>query len=538
MKLRSLDLVGLSAIYLSGCADDGTAQDGGDTSSSTTTSETSADAATLEVTSVDTTATTTLDPDTSTSAPPTTTGGEPIEVQADVVTYDSQPMVADLTLTLSAAGDSADVNHMSDDGVVISPLAGGDDTHLLYRVRGLAPGTAHSLQFTVLPTGGGTPVDGAVDFETPAALPAYVGAFVLETTDVDPAPLYRLSDWNPFPVGDFAGAMMVDPAGITRWYLSAPSVLAGPPAVWVGVKLRADGTIVHLVGDSFFIRDELGTIVSEIPATDLGLGVLHHDVHELPNGNFMALSMAFQEVDYPDIGVTNVAGDVLVEFTPEGEVVWLWDAFDHLDPQRRRANFDDQIVDPLTGLDASDWTHANGFVYDEVADTVTLSMRHQDWIINIDRATGDVLWRLGDGGDFALADGDPWFFHQHSPQWQADGSLLLFNNGNGDPDTAPADQRSHAVRYTLDFDLMTASVAWQDDETMLQVPFAGDADTIEGGHILVTDSSIFGPTGLYSRLRELAVGNDPERIWMMTTPDNRWIYRTTAHARLVGQPLE
>jgi len=37
---------------------------------------------------------------------------------------------------------------------------------------------------------------------------------------------------------------------------------------------------------------------------------------------------------------------------------------------------------------------------------------------------------------------------------------------------------------------------------------------------------------------QLVVGHDPERIWSMNTPDDRWIYRTTASARLVGQPLE
>jgi hypothetical protein len=252
----------------------------------------------------------------------------------------------------------------------------------------------------------------------------------------------------------------------------------------------------------------------------------------------MALSQSFEEVEYADLGTILVVGDVLVEFTPDGEVVWTWDTFDHLDPQRRRANFEDPIIDPTTGESGSDWTHANGFVYDAETDTITLSMRHQDWIINIDRATGDVLWRLGDGGDFELADGDRWFFHQHSPDWQPDGSLLLFDNGNGNPEIPDLEVDSRAVRFTLDFDGMTAAVAWQDDEPMLQVPFAGDADLLPGGHLLVTDSSIFGPTGMYSRVREIAVGNDPERIWSMNTPDSRWIYRTTAHSRLVGQPLE
>lgn len=451
-------------------------------------------------------------------------------------------MVVDLALTLSAPG-TALVEHTTDAGVVVSPMPGGDETHLLFRARGLAPAAAHALSYEVTPTGGGAAVTGEAAFDTLDALPAFVGAFVVEATDVDPAPLYRLFDWNPFPAGDFVGAYMVDPAGITRWYLSTPDVAPGPPGVWVGMKLRDDGTIMHIVGDTFYIRDELGSVLTEIPATELTgvpdpIGVLHHDVLELPSGNFLALSMSFQDVMYDDLGLIPVCGDTLVEFTPDGEVVWTWNSFDHLDPQRRRENFGDPIIDPITGTSASDWTHANGIVYDERSDTITMSMRHQDWIIQIDHGTGDVLWRLGEDGDFTLPGTERWFYHQHSPQWQPDGSLLLFDNGNGNPHIDPLDARSRAVRFALDFDAMTADVAWQDDEPTLQVGFAGDADLIDGGHILVTDSANFGANGVYGRLRELEVGGDPERIWTMYTPDNRWIYRTMAHDRLVGQSLE
>jgi hypothetical protein len=31
-------------------------------------------------------------------------------------------------------------------------------------------------------------------------------------------------------------------------------------------------------------------------------------------------------------------------------------------------------------------------------------------------------------GDFTLESGT-WFFHQHSPEWQPDGSLLPYDNG-------------------------------------------------------------------------------------------------------------
>ena len=49
-----------------------------------------------------------------------------------------------------------------------------------------------------------------------------------------------------------------------------------------------------------------------------------------------------------------------------------------------------------------------------------LSIRNQHWIVKIDfmdaTGTGEVLWRLGEGGDFKLTDGvDPtdWFYAQH-----------------------------------------------------------------------------------------------------------------------------
>lgn len=49
--------------------------------------------------------------------------------------------------------------------------------------------------------------------------------------------------------------------------------------------------------------------------------------------------------------------------------------------------------------------------------------------------SGDVLWRLGKGGDFAIVSSDPnpWFSHQHDPNFEAGDimtHLALFDNGN------------------------------------------------------------------------------------------------------------
>ena len=57
------------------------------------------------------------------------------------------------------------------------------------------------------------------------------------------------------------------------------------------------------------------------------------------------------------------------------------------------------------------WSPADG--------NLIVSVRHQDWVIKIDYAhghgDGHVIWRLGQGGDFAVISSDPspWFSHQH-----------------------------------------------------------------------------------------------------------------------------
>ena len=60
----------------------------------------------------------------------------------------------------------------------------------------------------------------------------------------------------------------------------------------------------------------------------------------MPNGNYLALTANAKEIENyytsetdPDAPRANqkVVGDKIVEFTPEGEIVWDWNTFDHLD---------------------------------------------------------------------------------------------------------------------------------------------------------------------------------------------------------------
>jgi hypothetical protein len=78
-------------------------------------------------------------------------------------------------------------------------------------------------------------------------------------------------------------------------------MMPGPEGIYTSAKLRPDGTVMFLHNHVLHIRDELDDHVVEIPDDMLGITGLHHELLELPNGNFMALSFTFQMVDYgPD----------------------------------------------------------------------------------------------------------------------------------------------------------------------------------------------------------------------------------------------
>ena len=195
----------------------------------------------------------------------------------------------------------------------------------------------------------------------------------------------------------------------------------------------------------------------------------HHDFLPLSNGHLVLLASVIKDfVDLPGYpGTTQVTGDVLVDLDQDWNPVWFWSAFDHLDVNRH-----------LMGL--PDWTHSNAVVYTPEDGNLLISMRNQSWILKIDYrngvGSGDVLWRLGNDGDFSLNGGDPsqWFYAQHFPSLlNAGGSPLtmaIFDNGNlrilDDNGKECGSQGpacySRATIFQIDESTRTAGVVWQD----------------------------------------------------------------------------
>lgn len=173
------------------------------------------------------------------------------------------------------------------------------------------------------------------------------------------------------------------------------------------------------------------------------LECFEHEATQLPNGDTLVLGYVVREVKLATtLSKVTVIGDMIVALDTDWQVRWSWSGFDHLDVNRQavldeRWWFTKICNDRAVPRNARDWMHSNSIDYSPADGNLILSMRHQDWVVKIDyrngTGTGDILWRLGAGGDFkAITDqGEayPWFSHQHDVRWDGD-KLLVFDNGN------------------------------------------------------------------------------------------------------------
>ena len=87
-----------------------------------------------------------------------------------------------------------------------------------------------------------------------------------------------------------------------------------------------------------------------------------------------------------------------------------------------------------------DWFHNNSVWYDKKTNSITLSGRHMDAVINIDYKTGKLNWIIGDSTNWSkeyqkyffkpVGDNFEWQWSQHAAMITPEGYVFLFDNGN------------------------------------------------------------------------------------------------------------
>ena len=256
-------------------------------------------------------------------------------------------------------------------------------------------------------------------------------------------------------------------------------------------------------------------------------------------------------------------------------MVWQWKALDHLDPYRIGYETFTPYWIRRGFPGARDWSHGNGFVYDDRDDSLLVSFRMQDAIVKIDRKSGGIKWILGDHAGWP-ARLQPklltpigemsWFYHQHMPQLTKEGTLVLFDNRTWSaipfaPPLPPALTWTRAVEYEIDEEKRTVKQRWASEGQAIDrlMTFAmGEADVMpDSGNVLVfygssavvTDTSLLWDHVLGqrsavrrgTRVREFTRGTPAECVWDIEVRDEsenqiRWAIYGGARVKYFGQP--
>jgi arylsulfate sulfotransferase len=330
--------------------------------------------------------------------------------------------------------------------------------------------------------------------------------------------------------GSFGRAIVaVNESGEVLWYHK-------PPGGVSDVRMLPNGNLLFIndpqVRTEILEIDMLGNTIrrwhaalssegspESIPVDTLSF---HHEVFVLDNGNFLVLSIEFREFeDYPSsetdpeapLASAVVAGDPVVEFSPDGTIVGEWSLLDMLDPFRIAYGslggfWNNQFPEFTEGT--KDWSHGNAVIHDSTDNTIIVSLRHQDAVVKFSRETGELIWILGTHdnwdpflfGDVLLNPPDEsfkWQYHQHAPELTPDGNILLFDNGNFraspfDDKLPPSENFSRVVEFSVDETTMEISEVWEYGEFLnetIYATFLGDADYMsETGNILITFGGI------------------------------------------------
>lgn len=271
--------------------------------------------------------------------------------------------------------------------------------------------------------------------------------------------------------------------------------------------------------------------------------LIHHDVIEVPNGNFLA-TMHKPNSDYEEDHMYEIDRETgkttqeisLREAMPE-------DAPDEYDGKNSEDN---------------DWIHQNAIYYDEKDNSILVSGRSQDSILKLDYPSGEVQWILAadeewpeDYKDYVLDPvGDVKFpAGQHAmkivettnlPDQPAEKDIILFDNNEVfvRGDESASKEYSQAIRYHIDEEEKTVEETWAYGKDRGKDFFSHIIGNVQylyhTDHILLNSGATEdddSPTGTTGRVVEVDTSDDPEVIFELEVRGNddgapKYTYRT------------
>jgi hypothetical protein len=234
---------------------------------------------------------------------------------------------------------------------------------------------------------------------------------------------------------------------------------------------------------------------------------LHHDLIQLPNGNYLGIVETSQFGPIPLGSWTEICqdygyvadgiflelfwiGDKIVEWDKvTKEVVWSWNVFDYFNME----DYDSGLWDNVCADNGEyDWTHINAIVFDEEESAIYISTRHLSRITKIDYSSKDVVWNMGrdmpsDDVGFGHNLGFSW---QHSLQVLNNGNVLTLDNGNRSEsflNTEFPTTRGIEISIEENNGEYSAVIVWEYSLSEELFGFAsGNVQKLENGNYLIT----------------------------------------------------
>ncbi len=290
----------------------------------------------------------------------------------------------------------------------------------------------------------------------------------------DPDPIFidnRGGGGDPFNV-------IFDNSGSPIWYMRMPDERRD-------MKVQHNGVMTMLArdngGNHYNGFDTHYRLITNYWAAN-GYGVDEHELQVLPDGTYLLVALGTETVDMSRYVVGGnpaaaVTEQVIQEFTPAGELIFQWRAWDHFDVRDEQA-----FINILGG--GFDFTHMNAIDIDTDGH-ILLSSRNTSEVTKINRDTGDIIWRLGGVHNQFTFVNDPLngTRNQHAVRMVTTNDYTMFDNG--DLHNPPV---SRGVEYRLDTNAMTATLVWQYPNPTTPSVYSfymGDVQRLTNGNTLI-----------------------------------------------------
>lgn len=406
-------------------------------------------------------------------------------------------------------------------------------------IVGLYPDSRYSIKVTVGDNNGNELSSDASTFITAPLPDDFPPIEILQSRAEEMSPgvtLFNVMRFNPTIDISWGLLLAVDESGRVVWYHREGLAIND-------FKRLSNGNIAYISG-VLVVReiDILGNRLNVWSALSMGADTFHHEIYELDSESFVTLGSELREIDgYPaeqDTGTTSywVVADTVHFFNRQGENFRTWTLFDYFDPLDIRPGFHTTFWDMMYAhgevATTKDWTHGNAIEIDPSDGNPLLSVCHLDLISKLDRNTGEIIWNLGAGGDFEMIGEGQWFYHQHAPELNEEGRLLIYDNGAYRPDVPPGEEFTRVVEYALhteDPESLRVEQVWEyRGEEPYYAPFVGDANRLPNGSILISNGGLLTdphqppdpPNRFWARIAEVTRQTPAEVVFELEIKDD------------------